>query len=221
LAKHFKEPVLVIGLGRFGRALALELTRLGYEILAIDNQPAVVQRLAGTLGRVVAVDSTSIDALREVGAPDFARAVVAIGVDQQSSILTTAVLADLGISDIWAKALDHQHARILERVGAHHVFQPEHEMGERVAHLLSGRMQEYLEVDKDWTLVKAAPPRFLVGVRLGESNLRAKYHVTVVSVKPEGKDDFTYADAATTLRYGDQILVVGKTRDIERFVDEI
>jgi trk system potassium uptake protein len=221
LARHRKDPVLVIGLGRFGSAVALELTRLGYEILAIDSQPAIVQRLAGVLGRVMAVDSTDIDALREVGAADFTRAVVAIGVDQQSSILATALLADLGVDDIWAKALDQQHARILERVGAHHVFQPEHEMGERVAHLLSGQMQEYLEVDKDWTLVKTAPPRFLVGVPLGQSGLRAKYHVTIVSVKPEGEDEFTYADATTTLRLGDQILVVGKTRHVERFVDEI
>ena len=211
----------MIGLGRFGSAVALELTRLGYEVLAIDNRPAVVQRLAGSLGRVMAVDSTDIDALREVGAADFARAVVAIGVDQQSSILTTAVLADLGVDDIWAKALDHQHAKILERIGAHHVFQPEHEMGERVAHLLSGQMQDYLEVDKDWALVKTAPPRFLVGVPLGESGLRAKYKVTIVSVKPEGKDEFTYADAATTLQYGDQSLVVGQVRHVERFVDEI
>ncbi len=169
----------------------------------------------------MAVDSTDIDALREVGVADFERAVVAIGVDQQSSILTTALLSDLGVGDIWAKALDHQHGKILERVGAHHVFQPEHEMGERVAHLLSGQMQDYVEVDKDWALVKAAPPGFLVGVPLAESRLRAKYHVTVVSVKPEGKDEYTYADASTTLRYGDQILVVGRIRDIDRFVDEI
>lgn len=212
---------MVIGLGRFGTALALELNQSGTEVLAIDNQPAVVQRLAGSLTRVVAVDSTDIDALREVGVADFERAVVAIGVDQQSSILTTALLSDLGVTDIWAKALNAQHAKILERVGARHIFQPEQEMGERVAHLLSGRMQDYLEVGKDWALVKTAPPRFLVGVPLGESKLRARYQVTVVSVKPEGQDAFTYADNTTTLRYGDQILVVGKVRAIERFVDEI
>jgi trk system potassium uptake protein TrkA len=211
----------VIGLGRFGTALALELNRNGTEVLAIDQQPNVVQRLAGSLTRVIAVDSTDIDALREVGVADFVRAVVAIGVDQQSSILTTALLSDLGVTDIWAKALNAQHAKILERVGARHIFQPEQEMGERVAHLLSGRMQDYLEVDKDWALVKTAPPRFLVGVPLGESKLRARYQVTVVSVKPEGKDEFTYADHSTTLRYGDQILVVGKVRAIERFADEI
>ena len=90
-----------------------------------------------------------------------------------------------------------------------------------VVFLATGALQDYLEVDKDWTLVKTTPPRFLVGIPLGESHLRARYHVTVVSVKPEGNDEFTYADFATTLRYGDQILVVGKARAVERFVDEI
>ena len=220
MARH-QEPVVVIGLGRFGTALALELTRNGTEVLAIDHDPNIVQRLAGSLTRVVVVDSTDIDALREVGLADFMRAVVAIGVDQQSSILTTALLSDLGVTDIWAKALNAQHAKILERVGAAHIFQPEHEMGERVAHLLSGRMQDYLEIDKDWALIKTVPPQFLVGVPLGESRLRARYQVTIVSVKPEGEDAFTYADQDTTLRYGDQILVVGKIRAIEHFADEI
>jgi trk system potassium uptake protein TrkA len=217
---RFIEPVVVIGLGRFGTALALELTRRGTEILAIDSRESVVQRLAGQLGRVVAADSTDLDALRQLGVDDFERAVVAIGNDQQSSILTTALLADLQIGDIWAKALDSQHARILARIGAHHVVQPESEMGERVAHLVSGRMLDYIEVGKDWALVKTHPPRFLVGIPLGDSKLRARFHVTVVSVRPEGRDDFTYAEATTVLRYGDEILVAGHVRDVERFAEE-
>jgi trk system potassium uptake protein len=82
-------------------------------------------------------------------------------------------------------------------------------------------MLDYIEVDKDWAIVKTQPPKFLVGIALGESRLREKYRVTVVSVKPEGKDDYTYAEAATILSYGDQILVVGRVRDVERFVDGI
>jgi trk system potassium uptake protein len=152
LARH-TEPVAVIGLGRFGSALALELARRGTEVLGIDSRENVVQRLAGQLGRVVAADSTDIDALRELGLESFTRAVVAIGTDQQSSILTTALLVDLEIEDIWAKALDAQHAKILARIGAHHVIQPESEMGERVAHLVSGRMLDYIELDKDWALI--------------------------------------------------------------------
>ena len=134
----YREPVLVVGLGRFGSALALELARNGTEVLAVDADLDLVQRHAGLLERVVAADATEIQALNEIGAQDFTRAVVAIGDNQEASILATSLLSEMGIPDLWAKALSDQHARILTRVGAHHVVLPEHEMGERIAHLVSG-----------------------------------------------------------------------------------
>jgi trk system potassium uptake protein TrkA len=213
-----EHPVVVIGLGRFGTAVALELVGRGTDVLAIDSRPQVVQRLSGSITHVVVADSTDADALEELGVQNFTRAVVAIGTDQQASILTTALLADLEVDHIWAKALDQQHAKILQRLGAHHVVLPEHDMGERVAHLVSGQMLDYIEVDRDWALAKTRPPRFLVGGPLGESKLRAKHGVTVVSVKPQGKTSYTYADAATRLSYGDEILVAGRLKDVERFV---
>lgn len=213
-----QDPVAVIGLGRFGSAVALGLANRGTEVLAIDKRPALVQRLSGQISHVVTADSTDVDALREIGVGDFTRVIVAIGTDQQASILTTSLLTDLEVEHIWAKALDRQHAKILTRIGAHHVVLPEQEMGERMAHLISGEMLDYLEVDADWALVKAQPPRWLVGIPLGESRLRAKHGVTVVSVKHEGQPAFTYADNATTLGYGDQILLAGRVRDVERFV---
>jgi len=124
LASH-KDPVVVIGLGRFGTALALELARGGTEVLAVDNRPDNVQRLSGQLGQVVVADSTDLDALKEIGVGDFARAVVSIGNDLEASILTTALLSELEIRDIWAKAVNQQQATILQRIGAHHVILPE------------------------------------------------------------------------------------------------
>ncbi len=215
------EPVVVIGLGRFGTALALELVRRGTDVLAIDSRPKVVQRLSGQISQVVTVDATDVGALREVGAGDFNRAVVAIGTDQQASILATASLAEMGVQDIWAKALDKQHARILAKVGAHHVVQPEHEMGERVAHLVSGHMLDWIELDEDWVFVKTRPPQFLVGVPLGESKLRSKHKVTVVSVKLENRKGFTHAGVDTVLAYGDEIVVAGQPEDVERFVERL
>jgi trk system potassium uptake protein len=222
LAEVGREPVVVIGLGRFGGALAVELTRRGTEVLAIDNRAKVVQNLSGQLAHVVTADSTDIEALRQLGVPDFYRAVVAIGTDLEASVLTTSLLAELGIADIWAKALSRQHGRILERVGAHHVVLPEHDMGERVAHLLSGRMLDYIEVDEDFAMVKTKPPPDIVSVALGESRLRSKYGVTVVAVKTQAKGrtaTYTYATRDTVLMYGDEILVVGKINDVERFAE--
>lgn len=215
----YREPVVVIGLGRFGTSLALELARRGTEVLAIDSSPQVVQRLSNALSQVVAADATDEAALREIGVGDFRRAVVSIGAAQEASILCTALLGDLRVEEIWAKALSEQHARILRRVGAHHVVQPEADMGERVAHLVSSRVLDWIEVDRDWVLVKTRPPKEYVGVPLGRSGLRTKRHVTVVSVKPENSDQFVHAGTETVLRYGDQILIAGRPDDVERLVE--
>ena len=218
MASH-KEPVAVIGLGRFGTALAFELARGGTEVLAVDHRPDVVQRLSGQLGQVVVADSTDLDALEEIGITDFNRAVVAIGNDLEASILTTALLAELEIRDIWAKAVSHQQATILERIGAHHVVLPEQDMGERIAHLVAGRLLDWVELDPQWVFAKTKPPRDLVGVPLGESGLRKKHHVTVVSVKPENQTSFTHADYDTVLTYGSVIVIAGRPQDVERFVE--
>jgi trk system potassium uptake protein len=218
LADSRNDPVVVIGLGRFGSSLALELTRRGTEVLAIDSRPKLVQSLSGQLTHAVIADSTDLEALRQLGVPDFYRAVVAIGTELEASILTTSLLAELEIDDIWARAVNHEHARILQRVGAHHVLLPEHDMGERLAHLLNGRMFDYMEVDENYALVKTRPPREYIGVPLGESNLRRKYGVTVVCVK--GKDEeFTYAGAGTVLAYDDIIVIAGKIKQVERFAE--
>ena len=218
MARH-KDPVAVIGLGRFGTALALELARGGTEVLAVDHRPEIVQRLSGQLGQVVVADSTDPDALTEVGIADFSRVVVAIGNDLEASILTTALLAELEIRDIWAKAVNRQQATILSRVGAHHVVFPEQDMGERIAHLVSGRLLDWVELDPQWVFAKTKPPKEIVGVPLGETGLRKRHHVTVVSVKPESKTSYTHADYDTVLTYGSVIVIAGRPADVERFVD--
>ncbi len=154
---RYREPVAVIGLGRFGTALALELARSGTEVLAVDDDPEVVQRLSGQLAQVVVADATDPDALAEIGLADFTRVVVAIGTDLEASILATSLLAEMGIPDIWTKALSTQHANILRRIGAHHVVFPENEMGERVAHLVSGRLLDWVAPARSeltWLLVE-------------------------------------------------------------------
>ncbi|GAA4052084.1 potassium channel family protein [Nonomuraea soli] len=218
MADKNRDPVVVIGLGRFGTALALELTRRGTEVLAIDNSRKTVQQLSGQITHVAQADSTDMEALRQLGVPDFYRAVVAIGTDLEASILTAALLAELEIEDIWAKAVSKQHGQILNRIGVHHVVFPENDMGERVAHLVSGRMLDYMEVEENFAMAKTRPPKEYVGVPLGRSNLRRKHGVTIVAVKSPGVD-FTYATADTELSYGDVIIVSGSVEAVERFAE--
>ncbi|GII82360.1 potassium transporter [Sphaerisporangium siamense] len=218
MADRNNDPVVVIGLGRFGSALALELARRGTEVLALDNDPRHVQRLAGEITHIATADATDMATLRQLGVPDFYRAVVAIGSDIEASILTASLLVELEIDHIWAKAVSKQHGRILDRIGVHHVVFPEHDMGERVAHLVSGRMLDYMQVDENFALVKTLPPKDYVGVPLGRSNLRRKHGVTIVAVKSPG-EEFTYATAETELRYGDVVIVSGPTDRVERFAE--
>ncbi|SDQ31544.1 potassium channel family protein [Thermostaphylospora chromogena] len=216
MVEKASDPVVVIGLGRFGSSIALELVRRGTEVLAIDNRPKIVQSLAGQITQLATADSTDMEALRQLGVPDFYRAVVGIGSNIEASILTTSLLVEMGIDDIWAKAVNRQHGRILDRIGAHHVVLPEHDMGERVAHLVSGRMLDYVEIEEGFAFIKTRPPRDFVGIPLGESKLRKKYGVTIVAVKSPG-EDFTYATADTVLNYDDIIIVSGRTEQLERF----
>ena len=137
------DSVAVIGLGRFGRALALELMAGGTEVLGIDGNEDIVQSLNGQLTHVVMADSTREDALRQLSVPEFDRVVVAIGSDIQSSILTTSLLMRLGVQQLWAKAVSDAHGLILEQFGVPHVVYPEKDMGRRVAHLVRGAMQDY------------------------------------------------------------------------------
>ncbi|MDG4764308.1 TrkA family potassium uptake protein [Solwaraspora sp. WMMD406] len=222
MADSRNEPVVVIGLGRFGGALALELAGRGTEVLGIDGDPKITQGFSGQLPHVVTADATDLEALRQLGVGEFHRAVVAIGTDIQASILATSLLSELGVADIWAKAISRQHGRILERIGAHHVVLPEHDMGERVAHLLTGRLLDYVEVDQDFAMIKTTPPQEVVSVPLRESRVRSRFGVTVVAVKSEAhgaKARFTHATPDTVLMYGDIILVIGRINDVERFAE--
>jgi trk system potassium uptake protein len=209
-------PVLVIGLGRFGAATAGQLDRLGREVLAVDESEALVQKWAERVTHAVAADARSIEALRQIGSQEFSVAVCAVGSSIEASVLITANLVDLKIPQIWAKAISQSHGKILERIGANHVIYPEAEAGERVAHLVSGRMIDFIEFDDDFALVKMYPPKPIRGKTLTESGVRSKYNVTVVGVKSPGRD-FTYATEKTVVTNHDLIIVTGKELDIERF----
>ncbi|MBB6120669.1 NAD-binding protein [Nocardiopsis algeriensis] len=217
-SKAKDKRILVIGLGRFGSSLALELVNHGWEVLGVDSSPRLVQTYADALTHTVIADATDEESLIQVGANQFHRAVVAIGTHLEESILTTSLLVDMGVPDIWAKAVSRRHGRILEQVGAHHVVLPEHDMGERVAHLVSGRMLDYVEMEEGFSLGKTRAPKELIGRPLRETGVRQKYGITVVSVK-RLDTEFTYATEETVLHKGDVIVVAGRTGDVERFAE--
>ena len=209
-------PVLVIGLGRFGAATAGQLDRLGREVLVVDTSEALVSKWSERVTHAVQADARSVEALQQIGAQDFSIAVCAVGSSVEASVLIVANLVDLKIQQIWAKAISKSHGKILERIGANHVIYPEAEAGERVAHLVSGRMLDFIEFDDDFALVKMYPPKPIRGLALIDSGVRRKHKVTVVGVKSPGKP-FTYATPETVVSNHDLIIVSGAEADIERF----
>jgi trk system potassium uptake protein len=209
---------VVLGLGRFGKSLALELMSEGVEVLGIDENPRTVQSLAGRLTHVVEADSTDEDAMRQLSVYEFDRAVVGVGSNLEASILTSSILVNFELPNIWAKAISHSHARILGQLGVHHVVRPEHDMGKRVAHLVRGRMLDYIEFDDGYAIAKATPPACIHGLPLGHSRVRSRHGVTIVGVKRAG-EDFTHATPDTVVQKNDLIIVSGPEDKVEEFSD--
>lgn len=211
-----RKPVLVIGLGRFGSAVAHSLMRMGHEVLGVDANPRLVEMMAAELTQAVEADTTDIDALHALGAGDFASSVVGIGTDIEASVLTVLGLSDLKVPSIWAKATNDNHGRILQRTGAHHIVFPEARMGERVAHLLNGRLLDFIKFDDRFAIAKLAAPEPIVGVTLALSDVRRKYGITVIGIK-RLDEDFVYAEPDTWVLPDDIMIVSGTIEQIERF----
>ena len=210
------DSVAVIGLGRFGTSLALELMASGTEVLGIDVDEDLVQALNGELTQVVRADSTRVEVLEQLAVGEFDRVVVAIGNDITASILTASLLLKMQVPVIWAKAVDEQHGAVLEQLGVHRVVYPEKDMGRRVAHLVRGAAADYLEIDRGYAGVKTVAPAHLQRITLADASVRSTYGVTIAAYRT-AHGEWRNAEATTVLSDGDVILVVGPTRDVEKF----
>ena len=210
------DSIVVIGLGRFGTSVARSLVELGHDVLAIDSRAEKVEALADELPNIVQADCTDPDTLAQLDITSFAHVVVSIGAELEASVLTVLNCAQAGVKDIWAKASSAQHARIIERLGAHHVIFPEADMGQRVAHLVTGKMIDFIEFLDGFAIAKTRAPHSAFGKTLAQSGLRAEHKVTVVGVK-RLNIDFIYARPDTMIERGDLLVVAGMTRDVERF----
>jgi trk system potassium uptake protein TrkA len=220
LAEKTKAPtadsVVVIGLGRFGGQVADSLLRLGHEVLGIDENPKIVQEWAERLTHVVQADSTDNDALRQLAVQEFRRAVVGIGTNIEASVLTVLALTEIGVREIWAKAISAKHGKILTAVGARHVIYPEAAMGDRVAHLITSKMLDFIEFDDGFAIAKVRAPKDSRGRTLAEVGYRTRFGITVVGVKRPG-EDFVYALPDTSVPSDAVLIVAGPTAAVQGF----
>lgn len=208
-------PVAIIGLGRFGSAMAEELRAHGVDVLGIDKKEKLLQDADPYLTEAVVADATDPEALKQLALKDFRQVVIGIGTSLEASILTASNIVELGVKDIWAKADSDAHARILTRVGVHHVVRPERDTGRRVAHLLSGRFQDYTVFDEGYAMITLRAPKELVNRSMNRHSLWAKHRVQLVAVHSGNQWAPPFADQK--LSPEDDVILAGAPADLENF----
>lgn len=208
----------VIGMGRVGASLVRTLDSLGHDVLGIDCDGDRIQDLSDELpgASLVAADATEDSVLRDLGLEQFDGAAVVIGESIQGSVLVTLILKDLGVPMIFSRANNDLHGRVLERVGADHVIQPEKEFGEFLARQLSlPGIQDYLELGPDEALIEIEAPQSWIGKSLADLQLHRKKDLTVLAIKGREKGG-TLPKPETPLQEGDILVVGGPKKKLDK-----
>ncbi|NEU29732.1 TrkA family potassium uptake protein [bacterium LRH843] len=217
---ELKKQFAIIGLGRFGSSLCKELYKLGHEVLAIDSEEEKVDDITNYSTHCAIADGTDEKALNSLGLRNFDCVFVAIGEDIQSSILSTLLLKEMGVKKVWVKAQSYYHQRVLEKIGADRIVQPERDMGVRIAqHLTSEKLVDYIELSPDYSIVEVIATSKISNKSIVELNIRAKFGCTVLGIKRG--DAMNIAPTPTDLIFKDDILIlIGHKNDLKRFEDE-
>jgi len=232
-----RNQIAVIGMGVFGIGLAQALMKSGVPVCAVDTDPAIIDAIKDQVTTAVIMDSTQEKALREAEIDRMDLAVVAIGEDSlEDSIMTTALLKQLGVRTIIARACTALHARILHQVGATRVINPEQDMGERLARqLVRPGLQELLELPDNSCIARLPVPRAFVGKTLLQLGVRRNYGVTVLGIEhgtatdhplDESDNDLTRTNININidplndhLEENDILLVMGHQENVNRLLE--
>ncbi len=209
---------VIIGLGRLGSAMLETLLSLGHDVLGIDLDEDLVQDLSGDYpqAHLVAADATEEPVLRDLNVGHFDGGAVVIGENMEAGILATANLKELGVPFVIARAMSKLHARVLERIGADRIIEPEKDMGAQVARTMaSPAVIDYVDLGGDEALIEAEVPAEWVGKSLSELHLARKSGLTVLAVKPKGEAG-TIPDADTVFGKGDVVVVGGTKENLDR-----
>lgn len=212
---------VVIGLGRFGTAVALELCELGHEVLAIDSIEENVLAVADHVTHAVTGDARDPAVLRSLGVRNYDCAVVAVGADVGNSALITLNLKDMGLKKVICKAQSHVHRKVLEKIGADKVVFPEHEMGVKLAQgLSSSNVVNFIELSDDFGIVEMDVPKSWQGKTIRDLDIRARHHVNIIAVRKGGSSELKVAPGGDyVLEPKDVAVTLGRNDDISRLYD--
>ncbi|HBQ28406.1 potassium uptake system protein [Peptococcaceae bacterium SCADC1_2_3] len=207
----------VIGLGRFGSSLARALSRMGYEVLAIDTNEENVNDITDEITYAVQMDALEENALKSTGIRNFDTVIVAIGQDIQASILVTVMLKEMGVKKVIAKAQTELHGKVLEKVGADLVVFPERDMGERLAHTLiaADNIMDLINLSPDYSIIELKTPPGFIGKTLQETALRKEYGITVIAIR-RGLEVIISPEAKQVIRENDILVTIGRNEKLKR-----
>jgi len=224
----------VIGLGRFGFAVAKTLSEKGCQVLAIDRDEEKVREASEFVTQAIQMDATDEDALKKIGFENIDVGIVSVGEDLESSILITLLLKEMGVKEVISKALTLHHAKVLQKIGADRIVFPEREMGIRIAEqLVSPDILELIRLSPDYDLLEFTVPEKFSGKTLKELALRTRYRVNIVAIKKKvpyvnesGESDFREEINPTPngddeLSAGDVIVIIGEAKKIEELRREL
>ena len=210
--------VAVIGLGKFGSSIALQLNRGGAEVLAIDRNPRLVDQIAEKVSLAVGFDATEIEQLSAYDIAHMDIVVVGIGTNFEASVLVTMHCKALGAAVVYAKALNEMQENVLLKVGADHVVKPEEDMGERLAeHLLHESVVDFVELPEGFSLRRIPVPRDWIDKSLAELNLLGKRHLNLVQIVRRGGDKtekIPLPHGGTVLQEGDEVDLIGPDKKL-------
>jgi trk system potassium uptake protein TrkA len=221
----------VIGLGQFGTAIARKLSERGAQVLALDNDSGHIDRIKDDVAYAVQLDSTDKKALLSQGVQDMDAVVVAIGENFEALLLTVAYLNELGVGRIIARANSPQQRMILEKMGLTEILSPEDEVGTVVAErLINPNILSFLQLPDDYEIVEVKAPKGILGRTIDEIGLRDKYKLTVITIKREFDEEedgkivkkchvLGVPSSNTQVELTDTLMIFGRVRDIERFMD--
>jgi trk system potassium uptake protein TrkA len=212
-----KQQVAVIGLGRFGSAVATELVKLGHDVLGVDSDMNAVQRLSTELSHVVQANAIDEETLARLGVGEFDAAIVGITESLETSILTTLILKRLGVPRVVVKARNETHGDILSRVGADRIVYPERDTGTRLAHSwTSMAITDSLDVVEGYAVSKVAVPALLIGKTIGDAMAAEDFQLALLLLA-RGPRVTVYPNSDTPLREGDVLVIGGELSEMDRF----
>lgn len=210
------KSIAVLGLGRFGRNLALHLADIGVQVLAVDQNPEIVQSVADRVTTAVAADLTSEEAVSELGLGHMDAAVVAIGSDLSSAIFAVMAAREKGVPYILAKSSDGRMSKILKKVGADQVICPEEETSLRVAEILGNQnFLEFFRIDDSLCLVDMKPLPEWVGKSLKQLHMRQRYRANVISMRNR-EQKVSSTDPDLPITEGMDLLIIVEKDDLEK-----